>query len=176
MSEREIGHERERRGENLRSKSGTGYMRRIFFINCSGTPYCVTLYVPCTTMRVLLWMYYCVWLHARNVYLLQKSFTVFILELYWLPVISWIFVLRFAHFSLLPSDDLVTKWLPINMWEWLCSLGVVVRQPTERFFHSTSLWFSVFALSTRVKHQRQGLTILTLNRSLCLFLASGFTL
>lgn len=40
-------------------------------------------------------------------------------------------------------------------------------------FRRTSLWFSVFALSTRVKHQRRELTILTLNRSLCLFWPLG---
>lgn len=45
---------RERVGEreNLKSKTGTGYMRRIFFINCGGTPYCVTLYTTCMSMSV----------------------------------------------------------------------------------------------------------------------------
>lgn len=86
------------------------------------------------------------------------------------PKMNWIFILCFAHFRLLPAVDLGAKWQPINMWEWLCSLGGCSVATHREAFHCTSLWFSDSALSTRVKHQRQGLTILTLNPSLCFIL------
>lgn len=50
---------------------------------------------------------------------------------------------------------------------WGCSTA------THGEVFAARLWFSVFALSTRVKHQRRELTILTLNRSLCLFWPLG---
>lgn len=158
-------------------------MRRIFFINCGGTPYCVTLYTTCMSISLFLflWMHYDMCLDACATcshemcicYGKVRSF--FPLCFHSSTPLTFPIELDIAHFSLLPWVDLGAKWQPINMWEWFCSLGVVVQQPTERFYH-TSLWFSVFALSTRVKHQRRELTIFSRNHSLCLFLASGLTL
>lgn len=162
----------------MKPKSGTGYMRRIFFINFGGTPYCVTLHTTCLAISFL-WMHYCMMCQVHTPDVLMKC--VFITEKFFslcfhtsTPLTSYV-ELDLVHFSFLPWVDLGAKWQPINMWEWFCSLGVVVQQPTERFYR-TSLWFSVFALSTRVKHQRRELTIFSHNRSLCLFLASGLTL
>lgn len=40
--------------ENLKSKTGTTYMRRFFFyLNCSGAPCCAPLYATCTGIRVV---------------------------------------------------------------------------------------------------------------------------
>lgn len=36
--------------EDLESKTGTWYMRRISFINCGGIPHCVSLYTTCMSV------------------------------------------------------------------------------------------------------------------------------